>query len=103
MPRSESLLPMQLASRKELIRILDFDGAAGLDFGNLAASLGAIPQDACWCLVIGSVFANGRPHNTMRIFAKTIVKQAGRQIWCCARKISSRSRALTRCEQPNDF
>ena len=28
---------MLLASRKESIRILDFDGAAGLDFGNLAA------------------------------------------------------------------
>jgi len=33
MPRSDSLLPMLLASRKESIRILDFDGAAGLDFG----------------------------------------------------------------------
>lgn len=51
MPHSKSLLPMLIASRKKPIRILDFGGAAGLDFGNLSASLGAIPRDVSYVVV----------------------------------------------------
>ena len=51
MPHSKSLLPMLVAARNEPIRILDFGGAAGLDFGNLAASLGAIPENVSYVVV----------------------------------------------------
>jgi putative methyltransferase (TIGR04325 family) len=51
MPHSKSLLPMLIMSRKGPVRILDFGGAAGLDFGNLSASLGAIPRDVSYVVV----------------------------------------------------
>lgn len=51
MPHSKNLLPMLIAGRGRPVRILDFGGAAGLDFGNLSASLGAIPKDVSYMVV----------------------------------------------------
>lgn len=51
MPHSKNLLPILIANRKGPVRILDFGGAAGLDFGNLSASLGGIPKDVSYMVV----------------------------------------------------
>jgi putative methyltransferase (TIGR04325 family) len=51
MPHSKSLLPMLVTLRKGPVRILDFGGAAGLDFGNIAASLGAILENVSYVVV----------------------------------------------------
>lgn len=48
---SKSLLPMLIAPRKGFTRILDFGGAAGLDFGNLSAALGAISPNISYVVV----------------------------------------------------